>query len=143
MRKIVLGLTVLALGALAVPTAGTAASNHAVQGGQVSASRGGTTVNGGVRVQSNINTGVRGPQNFAVNRGLPNAAVSHNVQGSNGQNWAWNGRHHHRRHDRDDFGIVPLFAFGDYAAYDYCWQTVWTPAGFERVYVCGQDYNYN
>ncbi|HXY89602.1 MAG TPA: hypothetical protein VEH75_03160 [Xanthobacteraceae bacterium] len=140
MRKIMLGLTALALGALAVPTAGSAASNHTTTGGQVSASRGGATVNGGARVQSNINTGVRGSQNFAVNRNV----TTNSAQTWNGQRWASDGRHHHR-HDRDDFrlfGFVPFAAYGDYATYDDCWQTVWTPAGFQRVYVCAQDYTY-
>jgi hypothetical protein len=52
----------------------------------------------------------------------------------NGDRWAWNGRHH-----RHNGWWLPYAAFGAYAAYDYCWQTQWTPNGYQRVYVCGPD----
>jgi hypothetical protein len=53
------------------------------------------------------------------------------------------GRHH--RHHRN-FGVVPFIGFDDYAYADSCWDYVWTPAGYERVYICGGPgyayYNY-
>jgi hypothetical protein len=126
MRKILLGLTTaLAFGVLAVPSVAPAASKSGVS---VQSSGGAT-----------INTKVQDTRNLAVNnnQGVPNTAVTNNVQSWSGQRWA-NDRRHHRRHHRD-FLFVPFAAYGDYAAYDYCWQTVWTAAGFERIYVCGSD----
>jgi hypothetical protein len=132
MRKILLGLTTaLAFGVLAVPSAAPAAWKHG-------ANSGGTSTNS----RASMNTSVQGTQNFAVNNkaGVRNSAVTNNVQGWNGQQrWAWDGRHHRRHHRDRDFLFVPFAAYGDYAAYDYCWQTVWTPAGFKRIYVCGSD----
>jgi hypothetical protein len=128
MRKILLGLTTaLAIGALAVPTLASAASKS----GRNDGSSRGTSVNANTNARSTAN--VRGTQNLAVNN---------NTQSWNGQKWAWDGRHH-RRHHRD-VRFVPFAVYGDdYAAYDDCWQTVWTPVGFQRVYVCGSnDYTY-
>ena len=119
MRKVLLGLTTaLALGALAVPTIASAAQN-----------------NGGSMGAGNAN--VRGTQNFAVNN---NARINRNAGTWNGKRWADDDGRHHRRHDRDRFfGFVPFAAYGDYAAYDSCWQTILTPAGFQRVYICGPN----
>jgi hypothetical protein len=139
MRKILLGLTTaLAFGVLAVPSVAPAASVTAHSSGVTAHSSGGTSINS----RAGMNTSVQGTRNFAVthNTGVRNAAVTNNVQGWNGQQrWAWNGRHHRRHHRDRDFLFVPFAAYGDYAAYDYCWQTVWTPAGFKRIYVCGSD----
>jgi hypothetical protein len=50
----------------------------------------------------------------------------------------------HGRHFRDHRGRGFIGGFGGYAAYDYCWNRVWTPYGYERVYVCGPyPYDYN
>ena len=119
MRKVLLGLTTaLALGALAVPTIASAAQNN-----------GGSTGAG--------NANVRGTKNFAVNN---NARINRNAGTWNGKRWADNDGRHHRRHDRDRFiGFVPFAAYGDYAAYDSCWQTILTPAGYQRVYICGPN----
>ena len=124
MRKILLSMTTaLALGALAIPTAVLAASNH----------------NGGSKGTFNANTSgtakVGTTQNFAVNN---NARIPSNSQSWNGQQWASNGRHHRHHRDRD-FRFVPFAAYGDYAAYDDCWQTILTPSGYHRVYVCEQN----
>ncbi len=133
MRKILLGLTTaLAFGVLAVPSIAPAASKNGVS----VQSSGGASINTG----ANINTRVRDTRNLAVNTDVRNTAVTNNVQSWNGQHWANDGRHH-RRHHRD-FLFVPFAAYGDYAAYDYCWQTVWTAAGFQRIYVCGSDNYY-
>jgi hypothetical protein len=86
-----------------------------------------------------------GTRNFAVNNNVgtrnfvnSNARFNNNAQHWNGQHWASNGRHHHH-----NGWWLPYAAFGAYAAYDQCWQTEWTPAGYQRVYVCGPDgYNY-
>ncbi len=124
MRKILLGLTTaLAFGVLAVPSVAPAASKN---GASVQSSGG-----------ANVNTRARDTRNLAVNNnvGVRNTAVTNNVQSWSGQRWANDGRHH-RRHHRD---FVAFAAYGDYAAYDYCWQTVWTAAGFQRIYVCGSD----
>jgi hypothetical protein len=140
MRKVLLGLTTaLALGALAVPTIVYAASNHGGSTGGTNA--GGSRGNAGVAVRSsggpNLNANVRGTQNFAVNN---NARINRNAGTWNGKRWADNDGRHHRRHDRDRFfGFVPFAAYGDYAAYDSCWQTILTPAGYQRVYICGPN----
>ena len=147
MRKILLSLTTaLALGALAVPTVASAASHSF--GGSGGAPMGGSRGNAGFTARSfsgaNVNANVGGTRNFAVNNsvGVRNSAVTNNsAQRWNGQRWARDGRHH-RHHDRD-FLFVPFAAFGAYAAYDQCWQTEWTPVGYQQVYVCGPDgYNY-
>ena len=122
MRKILLSMTTaLALGALAIPTAVLAASNH--NGG----SKGNANTSGTAKVGTT--------QNFAVNN---NARIPSNSQSWNGQQWASNGRHHRHHRDRD-FRFVPFAAYGDYAAYDDCWQTILTPSGYHRVYVCEQN----
>jgi len=130
MRKILLGLTTaLAFGVLAVPSVAPAASKNGVS---VRSSDG-----------ANINTRVRDTRNLAVNnnQGVQNSAVTNNLQGLSGQRWANDGRHHHRRHHRD-FLFVPFAAYGDYADYDDCWQTVLTPSGYHRVYVCEEHCYY-
>ena len=135
MRKILLGLTTAAaFGALAVPTVVAAASMH---GSNDHSSRS-AKVAAQTPSGASVNTNVRGTANV---RGTQNFAVNNKTQSWSGQRWAWDGRHH-RRHHRD-LRFVP-YAFGDdYAAYDYCWQTVWTVTGFQRVYVCGpNDYSY-
>ena len=135
MRKILLGLTTAAaLGALAVPMVASADSLH----GRSTSSRNNAGVTAPRSGGTSVNTNVRGTANV---RGTQNFAVNNKTQSWSGQRWAWDGRHH-RRHHRD-LRFVP-YAFGDdYAAYDYCWQTVWTMAGFRRVYVCGpNDYTY-
>ncbi|HLL29223.1 MAG TPA: hypothetical protein VKT73_16410 [Xanthobacteraceae bacterium] len=139
MKKFLFALTAttaLALGALAVPMAASAASNHSSGGN--AGGRGGVAAvhsfNGG-----SANMNVRGPQNFAANTNArinTNTRVNNNARTWNGQQWAWNGRHHHR-HDRD-FLFFPFAGYDDtYASYDTCWQTQWTPAGWQTVYVCG------
>lgn len=144
MRKILLVLTTaLAVGALAVPTV-TSAAEHS--GGTAGGSRGSTGVavksSGGTSVNANVRgtANMRSTQNFAVNN---NARINRSAGTWNGKRWADDDGRHHRRHDRDRFfGFVPFAAYGDYAAYDYCWQTVWTPSGLQRIYLCGQnDYN--
>jgi hypothetical protein len=136
MRKVLLGLTTaVALGALAIPGVASAAQNHGGVGG---GSRGaGITAHSfsGARVNANVG----GTRNFAVRNNVRNFAVNNNAQRFNGQHWASNDRHHHR-----NGWLLPFAAFGAYAAYDQCWQTEWTPAGYQRVYVCGPDgYGYN
>jgi hypothetical protein len=140
MRKVLLGLTTaLALGAFAVPTIAAAAQNH---GGSTGAGNaGGSRGTAGVGVKSSggasVNANVRSTQNFAVNN---NARINRNAGTWNGKRWADNDGRHHHRHDRDRFfGFVPFAAYGDYAAYDSCWQMILTPAGFQRVYICGPD----
>lgn len=63
----------------------------------------------------------------------------------------WHGAHWHHapffhrgrfghRHNRFFFAGAPFFAaYG----YDYCWRWVSTSWGPRRVWVCGNDYNYN
>ena len=145
MRKIVLGLTTaLAVGALTVPVyaahmhGGGMGGHPSFSGPSAGKFSGGPSFNGG---QS-----FNGPKNFAVhnNNFVKNNHVQNwNGQNWKGQNWAWNNhdRHHHHR-GRDNFGFfgfVPFVAYGDYAAYDGCWQTEWTPNGYRNVYVCGPD----
>jgi hypothetical protein len=136
MRKIILGLTTaVAFSALAVSTVTSTAQQHT--GGVA----GGSRDSAGVAVKSSggasVNANVRGTQNFAVNN---NARINSNAGTWNGKRWADDDGRHHRRHDRDRFfGFVPFAAYGDYAAYDSCWQTILTPAGYQRVYICGPD----
>jgi hypothetical protein len=150
MRKFLLGLTTAAaLGALALPNIASAANNHGSSGGGGGHSAGVASQSfngGGARFSGNANVGgsrnlaVRSNsnvQNFAVRNNTRNFAVNNNAQRWNGQRWAGNDRRHHR-HDRN-FLFVPFAAYGDYAAYDQCWQSILTPAGYERVYVCGPD----
>jgi hypothetical protein len=142
MRKIILGLTTaVARGALAVPMVTSAAEQHS--GGNAGGSRGSASVAvkspGGASVNANARgtANVPGTQNFAVNN---NARINRNAGTWNGKRWADNDGRHHRRHDRDRFfGFVPFAAYGDYAAYDSCWQTILTPAGYQRVYICGPN----
>src|SRR5260221_10725760 len=104
MRKILLSMTTaLALGALAIPTAVLAASNHSSGSkGKFNANIGGTAKVGTT-------------QNFAVNN---SARTPSNSQSWNGRQWASNARHHHHRHHDRDFRFVPFAAYDDYAAYD-------------------------
>ena len=146
MRKIVLGLTAaVAIGALAAPTIGSAASNHGSMGaGNAGGSRGNASVavrsSSGPSVNANGRgtANVRAPQNVGINK---NGPINGNAQRWSGQQWASSGRHHRHHRDRD-FLFVPFAAYGDYAAYDYCWQSMWTPAGYQRVYVCEQNSYY-
>jgi hypothetical protein len=146
-RKVLLGLTVAAaLGALAIPNVASAANNHGASGGGRSAGVAAHSFSGasggGARFNANVggsrNYAARGNvQNFAVNN---NARINRNAGTWNGKRWADNDGRHHRRHDRARFfGFVPFDAYGDYAAYDSCWQTILTPAGLQRVYICGPD----
>ena len=130
MRKTLLSLTAAcALGALAIPTAGFAASSSGITG----------SVNAGSPAKGSAGAGVSAHTSGATINST--AHVNSNAKSWNGQQ-SWNGNwdRHHRHHR--DFRFVPFAAYGDYAAYDYCWQTVWTPAGFKRIFVCGNDYNY-
>jgi hypothetical protein len=150
MKKLMLGLTTaLALGAMAVPDIASAAEHHG--GGHVSMSRCG---GGGIARNFVGNRGIA-TRSFKSNRNFANVRSSRNVvttqsrslsgrnfaRTNNGQRWAWNGRHH--RHNRGWWlpGLA-LGSYGLYSAYDNCWDTVWTPSGYQRVYVCGPD-NYN
>jgi len=162
MKNIFRGLTMaVAIGAMSVPNIASAAqhgpgSGARSGGGHVGMSRSGGNfarsgnVNRGVAVRSFNNkqnfAKVQSSRNFATvqNRNVNgnNFARSNNGQrwvGNNGQRWAGNGRHH--RHYRGWWGPgLALGAYGLYSTYDTCWDTVWTPAGYQRVYVCGPDY---
>jgi hypothetical protein len=133
--------TALALGALAIPTVALAASNHSNGGSNAGGSRGNVSVaapsTGGSSLKANVSGTAKVPatQSVAVNK---NGPINSNTKSWNGQ-WASNGRHHHHRHHDRDFRFVPFAAYDDYAAYDDCWQTILTPSGYHRVYVCEQN----
>jgi hypothetical protein len=145
MKKSVLSIvTAVAIGALAVPTFASAAQMHGNGGGRGSfAGSAGKSFSGG--------RSMSGTRNFAVNNNVgkfnnsrsfanPNRNANKGAKNWNGNKWAWNGRHHRRHHNGWWF---PYAAVDAYAAYDYCWQTQWTPNGYQRVYVCGPDgYDY-
>lgn len=139
MRKVLLGLTTaVALGALAIPGVASAAQNHDSNGG---GSRGASVAahsSGGARVNANVG----GTRNFAVNNNVGTRNfVNSNARFNNNARFAFNG--HDRYHRRHGGWWLPFAAYGAYAAYDQCWQTEWTPAGYKRIYVCGPDgYNY-
>lgn len=52
------------------------------------------------------------------------------------------GRHRHHRHHRHFSGVWwgPGYYYDDYAAYDGCYQWVWTNFGYRYVDTCGTDY---
>jgi hypothetical protein len=138
MRTSVLALTTaITIGALTAPMVAAAQSGHGMVGGNVRAGRSNTTAaptySGGAQhnFSAGPNTAWKG-QNWSGKNWS-----GKNWSGNNwsGKNWAWDGRHH-RRHHRN-FAVVPFVGFDDYAYADSCWDYVWTPAGYERVYVCG------
>ena len=171
MRKILFGLTTaLALGALALPTVAYAALHGGVGGGHFGGGGGGGGMHaggfsgGGMHAGGfgggsfNAAPGFSGNRAFASpNMGSRNFSAG-NLSGRNftarnnstGRNVvtapstrnfarADNGRHFRHHRGRGFIG-----GFGGYAAYDYCWNRVWTPYGYERVYVCGPyPYDYN
>jgi hypothetical protein len=153
MRKVLFGLTAVAIGALAVPTVGSAQMpervSPGVSAGSVSGGGGGAALS--APAGGNVSTGgqvsgkanVRTSRNADVREGQISNQARTNIQSNiRSDRWAgnsgdWRLRRHHR-----NFGFVPFAAYGDfygddYAAYDTCWDYVWTPAGYERVYVCG------
>jgi hypothetical protein len=135
MRKILLALTTaVAVGALAAPMAALAESNHSNGGSKAGGSRVSTGMTSHNFSGATFNANARGTANV---RTTQNFAVNNNTRTWNGQKWASNGRHH-RHHDRF-FGFVPFAAYDDYAFYDNCWQTIWTPSGYQRVFVCEQN----
>jgi hypothetical protein len=150
MRKVLLGLTAAAaLGALVIPNVASAVNNHGGSGGGRSAGVAAHSFNGASGGGARFNANVGGTRNFAsrpargnsnvrnlaVRNNARNFAINNNAQRWNGQRWAGNDRHHHRHNGR----WLPYAAFGDYAAYDQCWQSMWTPSGYQRVFVCGPD----
>ena len=132
MRKLALSLTMaLALGALAVPTVASAAKNQGNHGMVVQNFSGNRSVNATRSYKSN----------FSTTRNVANVRTQ-NLAVNNGQRWAWSGRHH-RHHRGWWYPAAAIGAYGLYSAYDNCWDTVWTPSGYQRVYVCGpDDYGY-
>jgi hypothetical protein len=150
MRKVLLGLTAAAaLGALVIPNVASAANSHGGSGEGRSAGVASHSFNGasgsGARFNANVGgtrnfaarpaRGNSNVQNFSVRNNARNFAINNNAQRWNGQRWAGNDRHHHRHNGR----WLPYAVFGDYAAYDQCWQSMWTPSGYQRVFVCGPD----
>ena len=168
MKNLIRGLTMaVAIGALTVPNIAFAGQHHGGSGvrsggGHVGMARSGGAnfarsggINRGVAVRNFSNN--RGPsvRSYNQNRNFSNVRSSQNIANiqnrnvtrsnvariNNGQRWAGNGRHGHHRHHRGWWGpALALGSYGLYSAYDGCWDTVWTPSGYERVYVCGPDY---
>jgi hypothetical protein len=149
MKKVAIGVAALAIGALAAPTIGSSAE---LRGGgsaaRVSAGTAGPSAGAAVRgtaMAPSIHGNAMAPSTFQSSQNPvvkgPNTALT-----SSGQQWASGDWHHHHGHDHDRhhhnfIGFVPFgYDYDDYAAYDTCWQTVWTPAGYQREYVCNGPY---
>jgi hypothetical protein len=154
MNKILFGLTAVALGALAGPAMAQHHSGGPSAGGGVSAggragasaapmsapSGGNFSATGHAR--GNATLGTRNAwegRNFVSNEARSN--IRGNIRGNiRSDRLAWDhrdGRRHHRHHRNFFPGAAFGFYDDDYALYDTCWDYVWTPAGYERVYTCG------
>ena len=125
MRKAVLSLTTaLAIGALAMPTIALAAQKGGHDGGGRSARA--SQGSGGAK--------------FSANNGRNNGQ---NFKGDNNRRWSGHGHGHHHGGSGWWLPYAAFGAIGAYAAYDRCWDTILTPDGYRRVYVCGPTgYNY-
>ena len=80
--------------------------------------------------------GTHSGRNAATTQGSGGAKFSAN---NSGQRWSGHGHHHH--HGGGGWWL-PYAAFGGigaYAAYEQCWDTILTPNGYRRVYVCGPN----
>jgi hypothetical protein len=147
MRTTLLALTTaVAVGALAAPMAASAASQHGM-GGSIGGGGGAAPTVGGSTAATHA------PQNFSTGGKVGNwngpSGKTWNGSGKTwngpgktwsgknwkGQNWAWDGHRHHRHHR--NFAVVPFVGFDDYTYADSCWDYTWTPAGYQRVYICG------
>lgn len=88
-----------------------------------------------VRWNRHVNRNVNA-RNFAAadTRSLRRDRVASN-------NWRHDRHHRHHRHHRNFvyFG-TPDFYYDDYAAYDGCYQYVWTRYGYRYVNTCATDY---
>lgn len=164
MKKVLFRLTAIAIGALAVPMVGTAAERGGVSsgggvsaGGGVSGRAGGTaapmtapggnfSASGQFSGKSSAGSNSLRNGNFVSNQGR--TQIQSNIRNdriASSGNW---GRHdrHHRHHRFVPFAAFGDFGYDDYATYDSCWDYAWTPAGYQRIYICGGPgyayYNY-
>jgi hypothetical protein len=145
MRKLLLGMTALAALAFAVPDAAMAQQHRDGGGSHVS---GGGRAMGGASFNSrssfsanrnfsrNVNVNRNFNRNVNVNRNF-NRNVNVNRFASND----FRHHRHHRRHFRDNV-FFDVVIGDDYAAYDSCYQYIWTRYGYRYVNVCAPDYYY-
>ncbi len=152
MRKLLLGMTALAALAFAVPDAAMAQQHMRGARGAAHVSGGGHAMG---RASFSGRSSFSGNRNFAVNRNFNrNVNINRNVNVNRNINRNVNinrfassdFRHHHRHHRhhfRDNvFFDVVIGDTYDYAAYDSCYQYIWTRYGYRYVNVCAPDYPY-
>lgn len=159
MKRVLFGLSAVAIGALAVPTIGAAQMPEGAPSGRgaatvsggggaapgaagvnVSGGQAGANANANVRAAASTNASVREGRNTISTEGR--SRIQSNIR--NDRLVSNRGDRRDRRFDRD-VGFAPGFAaYGEFydddpylASYDSCWNYVWTPLGYERVNVCG------
>jgi hypothetical protein len=157
MRKLLLGMTALAALAFAVPDAAMAqqhrgGGSHVSGGGGAHFSGGGRAMGGAsfnsrssFSANRNFSRNVNFNRNFNRNVNV-NRNINRNVNISRNRFASSDFRHHHRhhrRHFRDNVFFDVVIGDGyDYAAYDSCYQYIWTRYGYRYVNVCAPDYPY-